>query len=124
MYRKLGRRGRHDPRGGDRYPMKHLPLILFVVMFLYSANNDAVKVEYTLDDVTGNITQVAVTNLTGSSVFLSVARAADPTVSYSKTFAPGTSTLNIPTNAAGRIQTTLVNGKIEGVNWNVVYPAP
>lgn len=104
--------------------MRHLQFIVFAVMLLYSANNDAVKVEYMLDDVTGNITQVIVTNLTGSSILVSAARASDPTVSYSKTFGSGITTLNIPTTAAGRLRPTLVNGKLDGINWNVLYPGP
>lgn len=82
------------------------------------AQGNHATLNYSYDDVTLLISQIAIVNNTVQSVFASAKRI-DGSKTYSTTVAAGQSqTIPIASNQASRLQLTVTpSGKLDGVEW-------
>lgn len=92
-----------------------------------------VHIEYDYDDAALRLTQVRVVNRTDTaggdilphSIYVEARRASGGGQTYSATYAPGSHTINVGTGGNNRLGITILpNGRVDGVTWRVLDPAP
>ena len=88
------------------------------------ADGQGCRLEYDYDDATLYIRAIRVVNDRVDNVYVS-ATSTSSGRNYTRTCAPGTTSVSIPTGAAARLALRwgLLGGKLDGVEWALNIPA-